>query len=107
MGKPRLGLSGIESQFRDGERRNGLSAGTWTMPWSKRGYYCRRVYQAGKRRDVYFGRGPQAELAALVDAEYSQFRIADRGHCRSERQQRAEVDAAVEEVSRAAQRLTD
>jgi hypothetical protein len=42
------------------------------MPWEKRGrnrYYVRHRHIAGKMQRTYFGRGPEAELAAALDEQ--------------------------------------
>ncbi len=53
------------------------------MPWDRRGYYYRPYKRRRRASSRYFGRGPQAELAAAEDALRRADREARKDACRA------------------------
>ena len=74
------------------------------MVWSRKqrgakgGYYYRSKRIAGRPVKLYVGRGPDAELAARLDARERQDRRAERAAFLAEQVRLAVVDLALQEA---------
>lgn len=74
------------------------------MAWTTRGYY-RSVRVDGRPRNIYLGRGPEAEAASLDVMEGTAHRTGERQRLQTEERQFAEVLEILDEFCRATDAL--